>query len=278
MKTKIKKTLFQILILFLILFGVTFSAHSEQEVNASASGELIDLKQVFGQLEGTFVLLNLASGKTWQYAPERCDTQYAPCSTFKIPNTIIALETEVATGPDLRIPWDGTEQPIKTWNCDQTLRSAFAESCVWYFQEIARRIGKERMQKFVDLFGYGNRDISGGIDQFWLSSSLLISPNRQVDFLRRLKSGEIAVSSATLQLLFDLMLYSDKDGVIIRGKTGSAGDPKKQIAVAGWYVGYVEYRDKNYAFATHIIGSDNPSGRHARDIITKFLQEFVPKL
>ena len=49
------------------------------------------------------------------------------------------------------------------------------QSVVWYYQELARRVGPERMQKWVTAFRYGNEDISGGIDRFWLESALRIS-------------------------------------------------------------------------------------------------------
>ena len=73
--------------------------------------------------------------------------------------------------------WDGVTRSIEAWNKDHTLRSAIAVSAVPVYQEIARRIGAERMQKYVDLFDYGNRDIGGGIDQFWLTGNLRIDPS-----------------------------------------------------------------------------------------------------
>ena len=100
-----------------------------------------------------------------------------PASTFKIPNSMIALETGVVEDPDKDIfKWDGVTRSIEPWNKDHTLRSAIAVSAVPVYQEIARRIGAERMQKYLDLFDYGNRDIGGGIDQFWLTGNLRIDP------------------------------------------------------------------------------------------------------
>ena len=100
-----------------------------------------------------------------------------PASTFKIPNSLIALETGVVQDPDKDVfKWDGVKRDIEAWNKDHTLRSAIAVSAVPVYQEIARRIGQERMQKYVDLFEYGNRDIGGGIDQFWLTGNLRIDP------------------------------------------------------------------------------------------------------
>ena len=108
-----------------------------------------------------------------------------PASTFKIPNSIIALETGVVEDPDKDVfKWDGVTRSIEAWNKDHTLRSAIAVSAVPVYQEIARRIGAERMQKYVDLFDYGNRDIGGGIDQFWLTGNLRIDPDPADRFRR----------------------------------------------------------------------------------------------
>src|SRR5207302_1318723 len=111
-----------------------------------------------------------------------------PASTFKIPNSVIALETGVVGDPDKDVfKWDGVVRSIEGWNRDHTLRSAIAASAVPVYQEIARRIGAERMQKYVDLFEYGNRDIGGGVDQFWLTGNLRIDPIQQIDFVDRLR-------------------------------------------------------------------------------------------
>src|SRR5712672_3440055 len=109
---------------------------------------------------GTFVgyktddYLLIASDK------ERSGQAMLPASTFKIPNSLIALETNVVVDPDKDVfKWDGVVRSIEGWNRDHTLRSAIAASVVPVYQEIARRIGAERMQKYLDLFEYGNRDI-----------------------------------------------------------------------------------------------------------------------
>ena len=129
-----------------------------------------------------------------------------PASTFKIPNSVIALETGVVTDPDKDIfKWDGVTRSIEAWNKDHTLRSAIAVSAVPVYQEIARRIGVERMQKYVDLFDYGNRDIGGGIDQFWLTGNLRIDPVQQIDFVDRLRRGVLPVSKRSQELTRDIL-------------------------------------------------------------------------
>ena len=136
---------------------------------------------------GTFVgyrvdeYLIIASDK------ERSGEGKLPASTFKIPNSLIALETGVVADPDKDVfKWDGVKRSIEAWNQDHTMRSAIAVSAVPVYQEIARRIGEARMQKYVDLLEYGNRNIGGGIDQFWLTGDLRIDPIQQIDFVDRL--------------------------------------------------------------------------------------------
>ena len=51
------------------------------------------------------------------------------------------------------------------------------------------------MQEWIDKVGYGNRDIGGGIDRFWLSGALRISAVEQIAFLRRLAAGTLPFSA-----------------------------------------------------------------------------------
>src|SRR2546423_9975233 len=156
--------------------------------------------------EGTFVgyliddYLVIASDKV------RSGEARLPASTFKIPNSLIALETGVVADPDKDVfKWDGVTRSIDAWNKDHTMRSAIAASAVPVYQEIARRIGQERMQKYVDLLEYGNRDIGGGIDQFWLTGSLRIDPIQQIDFVDRFRRGVLPGSKRSQELVRDIL-------------------------------------------------------------------------
>ena len=119
----------------------------------------------------------------------RARTGYLPGSTFKIPHALIALETGVVADVDKEvIRWDGVVREIEEWNRDHTLRTAMRYSVVPVFQQIANRIGAERMKQFVDAFDYGNRDIGGALDRFWLDGALRISALEQIEFLQALLS------------------------------------------------------------------------------------------
>jgi beta-lactamase class D len=186
-----------------------------------------------------------------------------PASTFKIPNSLIALETSVVQDPDKDIfPWDGVKRDIEAWNKDHTLRSAIAVSAVPVYQEIARRIGQERMQKYVDLFEYGNRDIGGGIDQFWLTGNLRIDPMDQIDFVDRLRRRALPISKRSQDVVCDILPVTKVGASIIRAKSGLTG---KEQGSLGWMVGWAEKDDARTVFALNM---DCREPRHIADRMT----------
>jgi beta-lactamase class D len=201
---------------------------------------------------GTFVgykvddYLVIASDK------DRSGEAMLPASTFKIPNSVIALETGVVGDPDKDVfRWDGVVRSIEGWNRDHTLRSAIAASAVPVYQEIARRIGAERMQKYVDLFEYGNRDIGGGIDQFWLTGNLRIDPVQQIDFVDRLRRNVLPVSKRSQELVRDILPVTKSGDAVIRAKTGLLGAEAGKPSL-GWLVGWAEKGSASTVFALNL--------------------------
>src|SRR6201992_4214618 len=141
---------------------------------------------------GTFLAYDVDAYTLFASDHDRSAEPKLPASTYKIPNSLIALETGVVQDPDKDVfKWDGVKRSIEAWNKDHTMRTAIAASAVPVYQEIARRIGQERMQKYVDLLEYGNRNIGGGIDQFWLTGAMRIEPVQEIDFLDRLRRGRV---------------------------------------------------------------------------------------
>src|SRR6266576_2982210 len=201
---------------------------------------------------GTFVgyktddYLLIASDK------ERSGQAMLPASTFKIPNSVIALETGVVGDPDKDVfKWDGVVRSIDGWNRDHTMRSAIAAPAVPVYQEIARRIGAERMQKYVDLLEYGNRDIGGGIVQFWLTGNLRIDPIQQVDFVDRLRRGVLPVSKRSQELVRDILPVTKVGDATIRAKSGLLGAEAGKPSL-GWMVGWAEKGSSVTVFAMNM--------------------------
>jgi beta-lactamase class D len=193
---------------------------------------------------------------------DRSGQAFLPASTFKIPNSLIALETGVVGDPDKDIfKWDGVKRSIEAWNQDHTLRSAIAASAVPVYQEIARRIGAERMQKYVDLFEYGNRNIGGGIDQFWLTGEMRIDPIQQIDFVDRLRRGVLPVSKRSQDLVRDILPVTKAGEATIRAKSGLLGAELNKPSL-GWLVGWAEKGNAQTVFALNM---DIREPRHVPD-------------
>jgi beta-lactamase class D len=214
---------------------------------------------------GTFVgykvddYLIIASDK------DRSGEAKLPASTFKVPNSLIALETGVVEDPDKDIfKWDGVKRDIEAWNRDHTMRSAIAASAVPVYQEIARQIGQERMQKYVDLLEYGNRNIGGGIDQFWLTGDMRIDPVQQIDFLDRLRRGVLPISKRSQDLVRDILPVTKVGDATIRAKSGLLGAESGKPSL-GWMVGWVEKGDTPTVFALNM---DCLEPRHIADRMT----------
>jgi beta-lactamase class D len=201
---------------------------------------------------GTFVGYKVDEDLVIASDKDRSGWAMLPASTFKIPNSVIALETGVVGDPDKDIfKWDGVVRSIEAWNREHTLRSAIAASAVPVYQEIARRIGADRMQRFVDLFGYGNRDIGGGIDQFWLTGNLRISPVQQIDFVDRLRRGKLPVSKRSQELVCDILPVTISGDSIIRAKSGLLGAEIGKPSL-GWMVGWAEKDSAQTVFALNL--------------------------
>lgn len=237
--------------------GVTAAPEGSSEANTdSARTELRDLSRFFGDLDGTFVLLDAQTGDMVVYNADRARTRFLPASTFKIPNTLIALETGVADGPDFALSRDRSLAPSAdwwpaSWLQDHTLETALPASVVWYYQELARRIGADRMQTMLRQFDYGNADISGGIDRFWLTGGLRISAVEQTDFLQRFYHGRLGASNGNTQAVKDALRLEATEAYVLSGKTGWAGLGEEEPDV-GWLVGFLERGDDVYFYALNI--------------------------
>lgn len=200
---------------------------------------------------GTFVVYNRSRDQFIRYNPERAEQRFIPASTFKIFNSLVALETGVIEDVNTVLPWDSVQRRFTGWNRDHNMRSAFRQSVVWFYQELARRIGEERMRFFVEREGYGNEDIGGGIDQFWLTGDLRISPNEQVELLWRLYNSELAFSRPAMETVREIMVIRQTPEYTLRGKTGWA-EPDQDGVEIGWLVGWVERADNTYFFALNL--------------------------
>jgi beta-lactamase class D len=242
---------------FLPSHGYANVAPQRSEIREDLARRFTDVGTV-----GTFVGYKVDDYLIIASDRDRSGEAKLPASTFKIPNSLIALETGVVGDPDKDVfKWDGVVRSIEAWNRDHTMRSAIAVSAVPVYQEIARRIGVERMQKYVDLLEYGNRDIGGGIDQFWLTGNLRIDPIQQIDFIDRLRRGVLPVSKRSQDLVRDILPVTKAGDSIIRAKSGLLGAEVGKPSL-GWMAGWAEKGSASTVFALNM---DCREPRHIAD-------------
>ncbi len=218
------------------------------------AGAVIEKKQwteVFTKYSatGVFLLCKESSASCVTNDKVRANKSYIPASTFKIANALIALETGVVKNGRQVFKWDGTPRNLDVWEQDFVLREAIQFSVVPVFQAFARQVGPEKMKTFLSRFDYGNTEIGGGIERFWLDGDLRISALGQVCFLESLYTGEVPISERNQLIVKDALTSEAAPGYLIRSKTGYSGvNGKIQPAIA-WWVGWVEAGTEVYYFA-----------------------------
>jgi beta-lactamase class D len=215
-----------------------------------------ELAKAFSEIgtDGTFVMLELSKNRITVVNAERHTRGFLPASTFKIPNALIAIETGVIRDAEHPLfKWDGTKREFEAWNKDHTPASAFRASAVWVFQDIARQITATRMRVYVSQFGYGNRDIGGSEDSFWLDGKLRISALQQVEFLERFFIGKLPVNPKSVNIVKDMMFMEKLGNATLRGKTGWIPSGDNRI---GWFAGWVEQGGETYLFALNLDPND----------------------
>lgn len=237
----------------LILFLLLVSCASRPVEHAESS----DFKPFFDEydVEGCFLLYDLKKDDYLIYNSQRCERGFLPASSFKILNAMIGLETGVVTSKDMVIPWDGVVRDVESWNRDHTLASAIQYSVVPYFQEMARRIGPERMKKYVYEADYGHMDITAQtIDHFWLRGNSRITPWEQMNFLLNFYQNKLPISETNINIVKQLIILEENDRWIFRGKTGWAVQEGKNI---GWLIGYYENDKNTWLYVCNVEASDD---------------------
>ena len=221
-----------------------------------SSAKTIDFRKHFQdlQIDGSILIYDANGNRTYQYNPQRNQTAFLPASTFKILNALISLETKVIPDELAILTWDGIARQPPEWNRDLNLKEGMKLSAVWFYQVLARRVGHERMQKWVTQVGYGNHQIGAkeDIDNFWLRGKLRITPQAQIQFLRRLYNGDLPFSKRSIAIVKDITIVEQTPDYTIRGKTGFTGFDDGIKPQIGWYVGYLEKGKNVYFFATNI--------------------------
>lgn len=216
-----------------------------------AVGDDIDISILYKKhgIEGALIIASIDGDVEYVHNSARAERRYLPASTFKIPNTLIALKEGIIKDENEIIKWDGIDKGLLSWNKDHTLKTAFSVSCVWCYQEFSRNIGNERYKQYLQDMDYGNHKTGNDVTTFCLEGNLGISAKEQIAFLRKLYLEELPFKTQNLVLLKGIMLSDENPDYSLRAKTGWANRIKNQH---GWYIGYIETNGNTWLFANNI--------------------------
>ncbi len=210
------------------------------------------LKKYFdsANVTGSFGLFDNGQGHFTIYNLSRFrDSAYLPASTFKIVNSLVGIQTGVVKDENAIIPWDHIPRRAE---CDQdlTMKQAFEYSCVGWYQELARRIGRDTLKKWIDSLGYGNKNCSGPIDSFWLNNRLKIKADEELGLVKRLYFDQLPFFQRTQKIVRGMMLRENTTNYQLSYKTGW-GFSENGHSI-GWIVGWVEENKHPYFFVLNL--------------------------
>ena len=253
MKSLLNKTSFILLVTSFLTISCTNSEKSSDNIFKKESRvELTHFKKQLEKerVEGTILIYDSEKRTYYSNDYDWANSGFLPASTFKIPNSIIALETGIVESDTTVLPWDGQSYRFKVWEQDLTFRDAFHFSCVPCYRKIAREVGIERMRAFLDKLDYKSMVVQDtNLDLFWLEGQSRITPFEQIRFLKRLNNTELPISNRTEEIIKKMMIITENDSIVLRGKTGWSNDHGKNN---GWFVGYIERDNNVFYFATNI--------------------------
>lgn len=234
-----------------IVVAALFFSCSPNNVNVDNS-----LEKYFkeNKVEGCFGLMDNGTGEFTIYNLARYrDSAYLPASTFKIVNSLIGLQTGKITNDSMVIKWDGVNRSRTECNRDMSMYDAFRISCANWYQELARRVGKDTMQHWLDTLAYGNKKISR-VDTFWLDNSLKIRPDEQLGLVKRLYFNQLPFHQRNMEIVKRAMLFEDNTNYKLSYKTGWGFNEKGHSI--GWITGWVEENRHPYFFVLNIETAD----------------------
>ncbi len=210
---------------------------------------------------GCFGLYNNATNQFTFYNKKRfTDSSFLPASTFKILNSLIGLQTGVITNDSMIIKWDSVKRNVEEWNQDLSMYKAFRVSAVPYYQEVARRIGKERMEFWLDTvnYGAGAKDttfrIKNAIDTFWLDNTLKITPDEQLGLMKLLYFNQLPFFKTYQETVKKAMLFENETTYRLAYKTGWGR--KENGNHLAWMVGWIEENNHPYFFVLNLESAD----------------------
>ncbi|MBP9854483.1 MAG: class D beta-lactamase [Candidatus Omnitrophica bacterium] len=259
-----------VLILFFIA-NITFVSADEQDI-------------YFQGMNGCFLLYNLKTDEVERViGEERCQERLPPCSTFKVPLSIMAFDAGILKNENEVLKWDGQKNEREVANQDHNAKTWMRDSIVWFSQRLTPQLGESKLKAYLQAFHYGNEDLSAGITEAWLVRpddpvpALKISAYEQLEFMKAFWTEKLSVSPRAIQITKDIIyLETSPKGFKLNGKTGSNYyEDQRRL---GWFIAHIENDQQKYLAITNFSDiappqTDSYGGPQAKEITKKILMD-----
>jgi beta-lactamase class D len=226
-------------IVFLLSFCATKSVQIEPKIISKRFTQL--------GLQGSFMLFDEKHDTYLYHNRAQIDSMFSPGETFYLPLSLIGLHHQILNNKPTVFTWDSVIYPNQNWNVAQSLNHAFKHNTPWFFNKLIKGIGHARILNGLIRFNYGNKDTTGGLDNFWKHDGLKISPKQQIDFLRKLRNGKLDCKKENQDVLKRVSVVTDSLGCSIHQEFGIGSQDGKDIT---WLVGYMETPCNTFYFST----------------------------
>lgn len=252
------KNIFALVTFMLMPLMITACAGTEKSPIRPA--EQVQTPQYFtANMKGCFLLYNVkTAGFEKVYGEENCKEQLPACSTFKVPLAVMAFDSGALKDENVVLKWDGKKDAREESNRDHNAKTWMRDSIVWFSQRLTPKMGRAKVQKYLNEFNYGNKDLKGGLTEAWLVSpsakgpALKISAYEQLEFMKKLWSDSLPASKRAQALTREItFLETSPKGYSLNGKTGSNFYDKDRKIRLGWFISHIQKDDQEYIAVTN---------------------------
>jgi beta-lactamase class D len=206
-----------------------------------------DIYKKHGIDSACFEMIDNTHDQAFIYNLERCSRRMSPASTFKVFLSLAALESNVALDENLMIAWNKIPTGKPEWDKDMTMREALKVSSEPYFKELAKKMGAVEMQKWLDTIRYGNKRIGQDIESCWVNDTLLITPDEQVGFMKKLYFDKLPMSQRSQRIVRNMLLQEETAEHKLYFKTGTKLNGNRSLV---WLVGFIERKETQKGVVT----------------------------
>ncbi|WP_284036591.1 BlaR1 family beta-lactam sensor/signal transducer [Neobacillus sp. 114] len=271
-KSKVIFAVLAMVVLFLAPFTNVIASPNDVYQFSGKNAVYEDLSAYFKGYKGSFVLYDSSKNQYQIYNREMSEQRVSPDSTYKIYSALFALESNVISPNNNNQVWDGKIYPFAEWNQNQNLATALSRSVNWYFQNTDREVGRKPLQDYFHKIKYGNEDLSGNLDSYWMESSLKISPIEQVQLLSQLDENQWGFKAENIKAVQKALFIDEQRNGRLYGKTGTGRVNGKNVN--GWFIGFVDKGEDRFYFAINIQNKDGlAQGSKAAEIAKQILHD-----